>query len=29
LLAYRRHQARRALLDYDDATAWGRSDNEG
>jgi len=28
LLAYRRHQARRALLDYDDSTAWGRSDNE-
>jgi len=28
LLAYRRHQARRALLDYDDSTTWDRSDNE-
>lgn len=27
LLAYRRHQARRALLDYDDSTTWDKSDN--
>jgi hypothetical protein len=28
LFAYRRHQARRALLDDDDSAAWDRSDHE-
>jgi hypothetical protein len=28
LLAYRRNQARRALLEYEDSTAWGKLDHE-